>query len=106
MEENMNEVVETSEENNLIEAEPQETTDNALCGVYIVNANSDFTTAKKSFITGAAYTLGVGSVMATITLLGFTISNLKDKIKERKKEKKLKEGLESEIDENECGDHD
>ena len=89
MEKNMNENVDCSVENNLIEAEPQETTDNATYGIYFVNAKSDFTNAKENFIAGASYMLGAGSIAATTTLLAFTIINIRDKIKERKRLKKL-----------------
>ena len=89
MEKNMNEIIDCSVKNNLIEAEPQETTDNATYGIYFVNAKSDFTNAKENFVAGASYMLGAGSIMATTTLLAFTIINIRDKIKERKRLKKL-----------------
>ena len=89
MEKNMNENIDCSVENNLIEAEPQETTDNATYGIYFVNAKSDFTNAKENFVAGASYMLGAGSIAATTTLLAFTIINIRDKIKERKRLKKL-----------------
>ena len=89
MEKNMNEIIDCSVKNNIIEAEPQETTDNAMYGVYFVNAKSDFTNAKENFIAGASYMLGAGSIAATTTLLAFTIINIRDKIKERKRLKKL-----------------
>ena len=89
MEKNMNEIIDCSVKNNLIEAEPQETTDNATYGIYFVNAKSDFANAKENFVAGASYMLGAGSIMATTTLLAFTIINIRDKIKERKRLKKL-----------------
>lgn len=92
MEKNMNENIDCSVENGLVKVEPQEKTDSAACGIYFVNAKSDFTNAKESFIAGAAYMLGAGSIMATTTLLAFTIINIRDNIKERKKAKKLKKG--------------
>ena len=97
MEENMNEMIDCSVENNLVEAEPHETTDNTACGIYFVNAKSDFTNAKENFIAGASYMLGAGSIAATTTLLAFTIINIRDKIKERKRAKKLKKAFETKI---------
>ena len=96
MEKNMNEIIDCSVKNNLIEAEPQETTDNATYGIYFVNAKSDFTNAKENFVAGASYMLGAGSIMATTTLLAFTIINIRDKIKERKRLKKLIKEFENE----------
>ena len=92
----MNEIIDCSVKNNLIEAEPQETTDNATYGIYFVNAKSDFTNAKENFVAGASYMLGAGSIMATTTLLAFTIINIRDKIKERKRLKKLIKEFENE----------
>ena len=97
MEKNMNEMIDCSVENNLIEAEPQETPDNTACGIYFVNAKSDFTNAKENFVAGASYMLGAGSIAATITLLAFTVRDIKCKIKERKRAKKLKEAFETKI---------
>ena len=96
MEKNMNEMIDCSVENNLVEAEPHETTDNTVCGIYFVNAKSDFTNAKENFVAGASYMLGAGSIMATTTLLAFTIINIRDKIKERKRLKKLIKEFENE----------
>ena len=106
MEKNMNEIIDCSVKNNLIEAEPQETTDNAMYGIYFVNAKSDFTNAKENFIAGASYMLGAGSIMATTTLLAFTIINIRDNIKERKKAKKLKKEFETKIRIIRMNDHD
>ena len=92
----MNEIIDCSVKNNLIEAEPQETPDNTACGIYFVNAKSDFTNAKENFVAGASYMLGAGSIMATTTLLAFTIINIRDKIKERKRLKKLIKEFENE----------
>lgn len=106
MEKNMNENVDCSVENGLVKVEPQEKTDSATCGIYFVNAKSDFTNAKESFIAGASYMLGAGSIMATTTLLAFTIINIRDNIKERKKAKKLKKGFETKIRIVRMNDHD
>ena len=103
MEKNMNENIDCSVENNLIEAKPQETTDNAGYNIYFVNAKSDFTNAKENFIAGASYMLGAGSIMATTTLLAFTIINIRDNIKERKKAKKLKKEFETKNSNNSNG---
>ena len=97
MEKNMNENVDCSVENSLVKVEPQEKTDSAGYNIYFVNAKSDFTNAKESFIAGASYMLGAGSIAATITLLAFTIRDIKCKIKERKRAKKLKKEFETKI---------
>ena len=106
MEKNMNENIDCSVENNLIEAKPQETMDNAGYNIYFVNTKSDFTNAKENFIAGASYMLGAGSIMATTTLLAFTIINIRDNIKERKKAKKLKKEFETKIRIIRMNDHD
>lgn len=106
MEENTNEMIETSEEKNLVEVEPQETTDTAECEVYVVKANDDLLTAKKGFVAGASYVLGASLMTATIGGVTFAVTKLKDKIKKRKEAKKLDAEIEAEIDEDECDDQD
>lgn len=106
MEENMNEMIDGSEENNVVEDEPQETTDNSECEVYVVKANDDLSTAKKGFITGASYVLGASLMTATIGGVTFAVSKLKDKIKKHKEAKKRDAKIEAEIDEDECDDQD
>ena len=106
MDENMNEMVEASEEKNVIEAEPQETTDTAECEVYVMKATDDLSTAKKGFITGASYVLGASLMTATIGGVTFAVNRVRDKIKKRKEEKKLDAEIEAEIDEDECDGQD
>lgn len=106
MEENMNEMVETSEEKSVVEAEPQETTETAGCEVYVVNANDSLLVAKKGIISGASYVLGASLMTAAIGGVTFAVSKVKDKIKKRKEAKKLDAEIEAEIDEDECDDQD
>lgn len=106
MEENMNEMIENSEENTVIENETQETTDNSECEVYVVKANDDLSTAKKGFITGASYVLGASLMTVTVGAVTFAVDKLKNKIKKHKEAKKRDAQIEEEIDEDECDDQD
>ena len=106
MEKNMNEMIENSEENAVVENETQETTDDSECEVYVVKANDDLSTAKKGFITGASYVLGASLMTATVSAVTFAVSKLTDKIKKRKEAKKRDAEIEEELDEDECDDQD
>lgn len=106
MEENMNEMIEDSVENNVVKDEPQETTDNSECEVYVVKANDDLSTAKKGVITGASYVLGASLMTVAIGGVTIAVNKLKDKIKKHKEAKKRDAQIEAEIDEDECDDQD
>ena len=105
MEENMNEMIENSAENNVVEDEPQETPDTTVVNnVYLVKTVDDVAAARKSLITGASYVLGASLMTATLSGVTFIAKKIKSKIKKRKEEKK--HDAEIEIDEDECDDQD
>ena len=106
MEKNMNEMIENSEENAVIENEPQETTNNFQCEVHLAKAIDDLSMAKKGFITGASYVLGASLMTATVGAVTFAVDKLKNKIKKHKEAKKRDAQIEEEIDEDECDDQD
>ena len=107
MEENMNEMIENSEENAVVEDEPQETPDTTVVNnVYLVKTVDDVAAARKSLITGASYVLGASLMTATVSAVTFAVSKLTDKIKKRKEAKKRDAQIEEEIDEDECDDQD
>ena len=107
MEENMNEMVEDSVENAVVEDEPQETPDTTVVNnVYLVKTVDDVAAARKSFITGASYVLGASFMTATIGGVTFIAKKIKSRIKKHKEAKKRDAEIEEELDENECDDQD
>lgn len=107
MEENMNEMVEDSVENNVVEDEPQETPDTTVVNnVYLVKTVDDVAAARKSLITGASYVLGASLMTATLSGVTFIAKKIKSKIKKHKEDKKRDAEIEEELDEDECDDQD
>ena len=107
MEKNMNEMIENSEENAVVEDEPQETPDTTVVNnVYLVKTVDDVAAARKSLITGASYVLGARLMTAAVSAVTFAVSKLTDKIKKHKEAKKRDAEFEEEIDEDECDDQD
>ena len=105
MEKNTNEMIENSEENAVVEDEPQETPDTTVVNnVYLVKTVDDVAAARKSLITGASYVLGASLMTATLSGVTFIAKKIKNKKKKRKEEKK--HDAEIEIDEDECDDQD
>ena len=103
MEKIMNEMIEDSVENNVVEDEPQETPDTTVVNnVYLVKTVDDVAAARKSLITGASYVLGASLMTAAVSAVTFAVSKLTDKIKKHKEAKKR----DAEIDEDECDDQD
>ena len=99
MEENMNEMIEDSVENNVVEDEPQETPDTTVVNnVYLVKTVDDVAAARKSFITGASYVLGASFMTATIGGVTFIAKKIKSRIKKHKEAKKRDAEIEEELD--------